>query len=223
MLTRRSMLLAMPAGRAARAAPRFHLYARCLPDYLAGLARQAYQRREAALALLKTPEDVRARQQWVRKPLWQLIGGEPERTPLLVHQTGAFARDGYRVQLLAYESRPGVRIPANLYLPDGAQPPFPAGLFQMGHSLNGKAYASYQKACQALARLGYVARALDPFGQGERTYYKPGDAPEADNRPRAPHVPRRRRFAPGLCRRFLRQYRELRLRRLQPARLHRRC
>ncbi len=182
MLTRRSMLLAMAAGRAARAAPRFHLYARCLPDYLAGLARQAYQRREAALALLKTPEDVRARQQWVRKTLWQLIGGEPERTPLLVHESGGFIRDGYRVQLLAYESRPGVRIPANLYLPTGEQPRFPAVLFQMGHSLNGKAYESYQKACQALARLGYVVLAFDPFGQGERTYYKTGDADEEHSR-----------------------------------------
>src|ERR1017187_6718768 len=182
MLTRRSILLAMAAGRAALAAPRFPLYARCLPDYLAGLARQAYQRREAALALLKTPEDVRARQQWVRETLWQLIGGEPERTPLLVHESGGFIRDGYRVQLLVYESRPGVRIPANLYLPTGAQPPFPAVLFQMGHSLNGKAYESYQKACQALVRLGYVVLAFDPFGQGERTYYKAGDADEEHTR-----------------------------------------
>ncbi|HEY5472651.1 MAG TPA: acetylxylan esterase [Candidatus Limnocylindrales bacterium] len=182
MLTRRSILLALAGGTAALAQPRFRLYARCLPDYLAALARQAYQRREAALAQLKTPDDVRARQQWVRKTLWQLIGGEPERTPLLVHQTGGFARDGYRVQLLVYESRTGVRIPANLYLPDGAQPPFPAVLFQMGHSLNGKANDTYQKACQALVRLGYVVLAFDPFGQGERTYYKAGDADEEHSR-----------------------------------------
>jgi dienelactone hydrolase len=182
MLTRRSILLALAGGSAALAEPRFRLYARCLPDYLAALARQAYQRREAALAQLKTPDDVRARQRWVRKTLWQLIGGEPERTPLFVHQTGGFARDGYRVQLLVYESRPGMRIPANLYLPDGAQPPFPAVLFQMGHSLNGKANDTYQKACQGLARLGYVVLAFDPFGQGERTYYKAGDADEEHTR-----------------------------------------
>lgn len=186
MLTRRSILLALAGGLAggpaALAAPRFRLYARCLPDYLAALARQAYQRREASLALLKTAGDIRARQQWVRTTLWQLIGGEPERTPLLVHQTGEFAREGYRVELLVYESRPGVRIPANLYVPIGARPPFPAVLFQMGHSLNGKAKDTYQKACQALARLGYVVLAFDPFGQGERTYYKVGDADEEHSR-----------------------------------------
>src|ERR1035437_1380351 len=96
MLTRRSILLALAGGTAALAQPRFRLYARCLPDYLAALARQAYQRREAALAQLKTPDDVRARQQWVRKTLWQLIGGEPERTPLLVHQTGKYRLAGMR-------------------------------------------------------------------------------------------------------------------------------
>ena len=55
-------------------------------------------------------------------------------------------------------------------------------LFQLGHSLNGKAYESYQKCCQGLARLGYVVLAFDPFGQGERTYYKVGDADEEHSR-----------------------------------------
>src|ERR1019366_571245 len=152
MLTRRSAILAIAGGTAALGEPRFRLYARCLPDYLAGLARQAYQRREAALARIKTPDDLRARQEWVRRTFWQLTGGQPERTPLNLQQTGGFAREGYRVQLLTYESRPGVHIPANLYLPAGAPPPFPAVLFQMGHSLNGKANDTYQKACQALGR-----------------------------------------------------------------------
>ena len=182
MLTRRSALLAIAGGTAALGEPRFRLYARCLPDYLTGLARQAYQRREAALARIKTPDDLRARQEWVRRTFWQLTGGQPERTPLNLQQTGGFAREGYRVQLLTYESRPGVHIPANLYLPAGAPPPFPAVLFQMGHSLNGKANDTYQKACQALARLGYVVLAFDPFGQGERTYYKLGDADEEHSR-----------------------------------------
>jgi cephalosporin-C deacetylase-like acetyl esterase len=47
----------------------------------------------------------------------------------------------------------------------------------MGHSRNGKAYDSYQKCCQGLARLGYLVLAFDPMGQGERSYYpKPGSA-----------------------------------------------
>ena len=50
-------------------------------------------------------------------------------------------------------------------------PPYPAVLFQMGHSDNGKAYDMYQRCCQGLVRLGYVVLAFDPMGQGERVYY----------------------------------------------------
>src|SRR5213079_2869036 len=98
-------------------------------------------------------------------------------TPLNTRVTGGFERPGYRLEKLVYESRPGMQIPANLYIPT-AVGPHPGVLFQMGHSLNGKAYESYQKCCQGLARLGYVVLAFDPFGQGERTYYRTGDADE---------------------------------------------
>ncbi|MBL0156887.1 MAG: acetylxylan esterase [Bryobacterales bacterium] len=183
MPTRRTTLLTLLGG-AATSLPgaRFRSYSRCLPDHLTALAVEAYQRRNAALAKLTTPPLVRARQQWVRKTLWSLIGGQPSRTPLEIHPAGSFARNGYRVEKFSFESRPGVRIPANLYIPTNAQPPFPGVLFQMGHSLNGKAYPSYQKCCQGLARLGYLVLAFDPMGQGERTYYGTGDADEEHSR-----------------------------------------
>lgn len=181
-MTRRSLLLTLAGGIAALAEPRFRLYARCLPDYLAALARDAYERRNAALAQIKTPADVRARQKWVRQTFWRLVGGEPQRTPLNIRQSGNFDRDGYRVTLLSYDSRPGIHIPANLYVPSAGQAPFPGVLFQMGHSLNGKAADTYQKCCQGLARLGYVVLAFDPMGQGERTYYRAGNPDEEHSR-----------------------------------------
>jgi dienelactone hydrolase len=154
---------------------RYRTYSRCLPDYLAGLARDAYERRNKALALIRTEDGVRDRQQWVRRTFWQLIGGEPQRTPLNTRTLGSFEREGYRVEKLVYESWPGMHVPANLYIPRERKPPFPGVLFQMGHSLNGKAAEPYQKCCQALARLGYAVLAFDPMGQGERTYYpRPG-------------------------------------------------
>jgi dienelactone hydrolase len=182
-MTRRTALLTLLGGTVALGEPRFRVYARCLPDYLTSLARDAYQRRNAALELVKTPAEVRARQEWVRRTLWDLIGGQPERTPLETKQAGSFARTGYRVEKLSYESRPGLRIPANLYIPTSSHGPFPGVLFQMGHSLNGKAADAYQKCCQGLARLGYVVLAFDPMGQGERTYYHVGDADEEHSRP----------------------------------------
>ncbi len=146
-------------------------YSRCLPDYLSRLARAAYERRNASLASLTTPESTRERQQWARQTFWKLEDGEPERTPLRPRVTGEFERTGYRLQKVVYESRPRLFVSANLYLPNTGKPPYPGVLFQMGHYYSGKAYASYQKCCQGLARLGYLVLAFDPMGQGERIAY----------------------------------------------------
>jgi len=62
-------------------------------------------------------------------------------------------------------------VSGNLYVPDWGKPPYPGVLFQMGHYYSGKAYTSYQKCCQGLARLGYFVLAFDPMGQGERIAY----------------------------------------------------
>ena len=123
------------------------------------------------MAKLTSPVAVRQRQSWVGETFWRLVGGQPERTPLNTRVVGSFERPAYRVEKLIYESRPGLYIPANLYIPKNHKPPFPGVLFQMGHSLNGKAAESYQKCCQGLAQLGYLVLAFDPMGQGERTYY----------------------------------------------------
>jgi dienelactone hydrolase len=161
-------------------------YSRCLPDYLRDLARRAYQARNAELAKLTTAEAVHKRQKWARETFWKLVGGQPERTALKPRTLGSFERPGYRVEKVLYESRPNFHIPANLYIPASAKPPFPGVLFQMGHTLNGKAGDTYQRCCQGLARLGYLVLAFDPMGQGERTYYPDRAArrtrlPSADN------------------------------------------
>ncbi|QOY87287.1 alpha/beta hydrolase family protein [Paludibaculum fermentans] len=148
----------------------YHQYSRCLPDYLRGLAASARRTREAALAKLTTPAAIQQRQRWVRQTLVELIGSLPERTNLNAKTVGSFERAGYRVERLVYESRPDFHIPANLYIPAG-KPPFPAVLFQLGHSGNGKAYDSYQRACQGLVKLGFLVLSFDPMGQGERIYY----------------------------------------------------
>ncbi|HMJ62821.1 MAG TPA: hypothetical protein VK493_13705, partial [Bryobacteraceae bacterium] len=146
-------------------------YSRCLPDYLTALARTAYEKRNRALALLTDAPAIHRRQVWARETVWKLIGGPLEKTPLNARTTGAFEREGYRLEKVIYESRPQLFISANLYVPTAGKPPFPGVLFQMGHSASGKAYASYQKCCQALARLGYIVLAFDPMGQGERIGY----------------------------------------------------
>ena len=170
--------LALPAAAAATfPGVAYRDYARCLPDYLRQLARRAYQARNAALAAIATPDAARRRQAWARATFWKLTGGMPERTSLNARTVGQFERDGYRVEKVLYQSLPELYVPANVYIPTNAKPPFPGVLFQMGHTLNGKAYDSYQYCCQGLARLGFLVVAFDPMGQGERVYY-----PDAANR-----------------------------------------
>jgi hypothetical protein len=171
LLTRRELLLfSLAAGRAwpqpAYPGTTYRDYSRCLPDYLAALAAEAYARRNARIAQLKTPAAVRDYQGWARRTFGQLAGWLPERTPLNLRTTGELERSRYRIQKLVYESRPGLFVTANLYLPKTGAPPFPGVLFQLGHTLNGKSYDSYQRCCQGLAQLGYLVLAFDPMGQG---------------------------------------------------------
>jgi len=146
-------------------------YARCLPDYLSALAADAYERRNARVASVTTASAVREYQGWARHTFGQLIGPLPAKTLLNLRTMGAVERNAYRIEKIVYESRPGLFITANLYLPKNGAAPHPGVLFQMGHSNNGKGAALYQRCCQGLVQLGYVVLAFDPMGQGERVYY----------------------------------------------------
>lgn len=146
-------------------------YSKCLPEYLSRLARNASEKRNHELSLLTTSEAIRQRQRWTRETFWSLVGGQPERTPLNPRHLGRLDRSHYSVEKVIYESRPGLFVSANVYLPKSGKPPYPGVLFQMGHSDLGKAYEPYQKCCQGLAQLGFVVLAFDPMGQGERIAY----------------------------------------------------
>lgn len=168
-------------------------YSRCLPDFLRRVAAAAAAKREADLGKIRSAEDVKERQRWVRQTLAQLIGAFPEKTELNAKVTGSLEAPGYRLEKVVYESRPRLYVTANLYIPTSGKPPFPGVLFQLGHSGNGKAWDSYQRACQGLARLGFAVLAFDPMGQGERIYY-----PDASGlRTRLPGGPDEEHTHPG--------------------------
>ena len=177
MTRRQALLTAVPAYAQLRF-PSFVYrdYPRCLPAYLSALALASREKRLRALAALKTPDAVRQRQQWVRNTLLHLIGELPDRTPLNARKTGVAERDGFSIEKIVYESRPNYYVSANLYVPSNAPGPLPGVLFQLGHSDNGKAYDPYQRACQGLAKLGFLVLAFDPMGQGERVYYPDSSA-----------------------------------------------
>jgi dienelactone hydrolase len=128
--------------------------------------RQFFARRQA-IAAIKTPEDIARRQKDLRAFFIRSLGDLPERTPLNPRTVGTLRRDGYRVEKVIFESRPGHHVTANLYLPEG-KAPFPGVLLPCGHSDNGKAYEGYQRACILLAKNGMAVLCYDPIGQGER-------------------------------------------------------
>jgi cephalosporin-C deacetylase-like acetyl esterase len=165
-MTRRQAL-ALLATPALRGEVRYREYARCLPDYLTALAADAYRRRNERIRA--TP--VRDYQKWARRTFLELAGPLPERTPLNLRPAGTLDRPQWRVEKVVYESRPGLYVTANLYVPKSGTPPYPGVLFQMGHARNGKASGLYQRCCQGLVQLGYVVLAFDPMGQGERIAY----------------------------------------------------
>jgi cephalosporin-C deacetylase-like acetyl esterase len=140
---------------------------RMLRAYLLAEAQKAFDARRAAVAALKTPEDVRKRQQELRARFVESLGGFPDKTPLNARVVGTDRRDGYRVERVVYESRPGHHVTANLYLPDG-KGPFPAVLMPIGHSAEGKAADYVQRGAVLLAKNGLAVLAYDPIGQGER-------------------------------------------------------
>jgi cephalosporin-C deacetylase-like acetyl esterase len=170
-MTRRQLLGTPFLLPALQAQTRYREYARCVPDYFAALAADAYSRRNTRLARLTTPKAIRDYQAWARQTFIELAGGLPERTPLNLRTVGSFDRPAWRVEKLVYESRPGFFVTANLYIPKNGAPPYPGVLFHQGHSLDGKASPLYQRCCQGLAQLGYVVLSFDTMGQGERTNY----------------------------------------------------
>ena len=88
--------------------------------------------------------------------------------PLAIQQTGVKQLNGYSVQNVSFQTRPGVRATANLYVPDGPGS-FPAVIAMHGHWPDGKTNEVVQSLGHTLALNGYVCLILDAFGSGERT------------------------------------------------------
>jgi len=99
--------------------------------------------------------------------LWPL----PERTPLHATVTRTLDRGDYKVDMLHYQSRPGLYVTGNLYRPSivAAGERLPAILYVCGHAprdRNGNKTA-YQSHGIWLARHGYVCLILDTLQLGE--------------------------------------------------------
>jgi cephalosporin-C deacetylase-like acetyl esterase len=141
-----------------------------LAGYLTGQAEKHWTARSAKVAALSSPAQVRERQQYIRRWMTDAMAF-PAKTPLNAKITGGFARDGYRVEHVIFESQPKFYVTANVYIPTNVKGPFPAVLGVAGHSATGKAIDTYQYAWIGMVKRGFLVFAFDPPGQGERSEY----------------------------------------------------
>jgi dienelactone hydrolase len=149
---------------------------------------QRVERRGAAFErVLKSEAAMRKWQEERRDFFLRQLGGLPERTPLQAQVVSRRSGQGYRLENILFESRPGHHVTANLYLPETGGP-WPGVIIPCGHSHDGKAAAAYQRMGILLARHGMAALCYDPIGQGER--YQMVDATRTyttfDGAPRVP-------------------------------------
>lgn len=151
-------------------------FPRMVQEWLVHQVRDIDARNQAAYASMQSQHAAQDYVKSVRQRIADCFGPLPDKTPLNVRVTNQLDRDGYRIENIIFESRPGFLVTGNLYVPTGRKGRMPGVLGVCGHSTNGKAAEAYQSFAQGLARLGFVTFIIDPVGQGERLQYLEGQA-----------------------------------------------
>lgn len=142
-----------------------------LAHHLLKQAFDLYEKRDQEIARLKTPDDWSRRQQTVREKLMTILGPFPAKTPLQPVITGVIKTDGYRIEKLVFESRPGFYVTACLYVPAQMRGKAPAVLNLIGHEQESFRAEIDQVMATNLVKKGMVVLTIDPLGQGEHLQY----------------------------------------------------
>lgn len=115
-----------------------------------------------------------ARRPELRRQYFEMLGlwPLPERTPLRAKVTGVLERDeGFRVEKVHFQSRPGLYVTGNLYLPKNIPPgtKLPAVLYACGHSGRGRDgnKTAFQHHGMWFATHGCVSLLIDTLQLGE--------------------------------------------------------
>ncbi|MHC4642532.1 MAG: alpha/beta hydrolase family protein [Planctomycetota bacterium] len=131
--------------------------------------------RDECLADIKTLDDWKSKREVYRKQLFEMLGLDPlpEKTDLAPVITGKVEHDEFTVEKIHYQSRPGLYVTGNLYIPKGLEKPAPTIFYVCGHGRikkDGISYgnkAQYQHHAAWFARHGYVCFTIDTLQLGE--------------------------------------------------------
>jgi hypothetical protein len=140
-----------------------------------------YFRRETRAISERCLTDLTTSNAWLaqlpekRAQLAEMLGLAPlpPRTDLKATVTKRFEHDTFTVENLHFQSRPGLYVAANLYVPKNLTKPAPTILYVCGHGpliTNGISYgtkATYQHHGIWFARNGYVCMVIDTLESGE--------------------------------------------------------
>jgi cephalosporin-C deacetylase-like acetyl esterase len=137
--------------------------------------RQTAELRDACLADVQTLADWEACRGEYRRQLLEMLGLDPlpERTDLQAQVTGSVAHDGITVEKIQFQSRPGLYVTGDLYLPADSPKPAPAVLYVCGHGpskQDGVSFGNkvtYQHHGAWFARHGYACLTIDTLQMGE--------------------------------------------------------
>lgn len=130
---------------------------------------------ERSLAEVRTLEDWNKTKVTARQQLFEMLGLDPlpPKTDLQATVTGTLDHPDFTVEKLHYQSRPGLYVTANVYVPKKLSAPAPAILYVCGHAVvktNGVSYGNkvgYQHWGAWFARNGYVCMVVDTVQLGE--------------------------------------------------------
>ncbi|MFO7620049.1 MAG: acetylxylan esterase [Bacteroidales bacterium] len=145
-------------------------------NHLAGQAFDLLEKRSEEIEKLKTMDDWRRRQRFIRETLMDIAGPFPDRTPLNAKVVRTIDKGAYRIEHIIFESQPGFFVTSSLFLPAGMKrgSRAPAIIYCSGHTAEGYRSAAYQHIILNLVKKGFIVFAFDPVGQGERLeYYDP--------------------------------------------------
>lgn len=144
-----------------------------LYHYLADQSYTLLEKRKENLSKNHSLSYWQARQVTVRQTLNQIVGPFPDKTPLNAKVLKVVNKDGYKVEQIIFESRPGFYVTSSLFIPNGLKKgtKAPAIIYCSGHSEDGYRNPVYQHVILNLVKKGFIVFAFDPVGQGERFEY----------------------------------------------------
>lgn len=131
------------------------------------LLRAANRKSSEDWRAIATREDWEAFRDRKIEALRRSLGTFPPAGDLRVRVTRKLEGDGYRIENLVFESRPGLVVTANLYLPAAPPPSMPGILLCHSHH-NPKTQGELQDMGMIWARAGCAVLVMDQLGHGER-------------------------------------------------------